>query len=165
MKNKKQTIKKFNHLWTPWRMQYIEKVDKKGCIFCNKLKESDKKAFIIERTEKCFSMLNIYPYNNGHLMVAPKRHVARLDLLSQDELNEIIQLVAKTQKILKIKFKPHGFNIGLNLGRVAGAGVAGHIHFHIVPRWDGDTNFMPVIGNTKVIPQLLEETYKLLKFC
>lgn len=153
------------HLWTPWRMQYVLKVDKKGCIFCNKLKETDKKAFIIERGEKCFSILNIYPYNNGHLMVATKRHVSRLDLLTDKELTEIIRLVTKSQKLLQVKFKPHGFNIGLNTGRVAGAGVVGHIHFHIVPRWNGDTNFMPVIGDTKVIPQLLEETYKLLKDC
>jgi ATP adenylyltransferase len=165
MNKQSNNKKKFNHLWTPWRMKYILNVDKKGCVFCSKLKESDRKAYIIRRGEKCFSMLNIFPYNNGHLMVAPKRHVSRLDLLTEKELNELMRLVAESQKLLQDKFKPHGFNIGLNLGRSAGAGIAGHLHFHIVPRWDGDTNFMPIIGSTKVIPQLLEETYKQLKDC
>lgn len=152
-----------NQLWTPWRMEYILNIKAKGCIFCKKSKEPDDKAFIIKRKPTCFSMLNIYPYNNGHLMVAPKRHVARLDLLTKRELNEIILLVAESQKLLGRKIKPHGFNIGVNIGRTAGAGVAGHLHFHIVPRWDGDTNFMPIIGETKVISQLLEETYRILK--
>lgn len=150
-------------LWTPWRMEYIRNIKTKGCIFCKKLKESDDKAFIIKRNPTCFSMLNIYPYNNGHLMVAPKRHVSRLDILTKKELNELIQLVTESQKLLQKRLKPHGFNIGLNIGRTAGAGVEGHLHFHIVPRWEGDTNFMPIIGQTKVIPQLLEETYRMLK--
>lgn len=150
-------------LWTPWRMEYIKKIKTKGCIFCRKLKESDDKAFIIKRGRTCFSMLNIYPYNNGHLMVAPKRHVRRLDLLTKRELNELIQLVTESQKLLLKKLRPHGFNVGLNIGRTAGAGVEGHVHFHVVPRWDGDTNFMPIIGHTKVIPQLLEETYRILR--
>lgn len=143
-------------------MEYILNIKAKGCIFCKKLKEPDSKALIIKRRKTCFSMLNIYPYNNGHLMVAPKRHVARLDLLMKNELNELIQLVTESQRLLEQKLRPHGFNIGLNIGRTAGAGVVGHLHFHIVPRWDGDTNFMPIIGETKVIPQLLEETYKML---
>lgn len=147
------------NLWTPWRMQYIKNVNIKGCIFCKKLKEPDSEAFIIKRKPTCFSMLNLYPYNNGHLMVAPKRHVSRLDLLTKKELSELILLVTESQKLIQRKMKPHGFNIGLNIGRIAGAGVAGHLHFHIVPRWDGDTNFMPIIGETKVIPQLLKETY------
>lgn len=156
-------MKKKYLLWTPWRMEYILNAKEKGCIICKKIKETNDKAFIIKRKPTCFSMLNIFPYNNGHLMIAPKRHVSRLDLLSKKELNEIIQLVAETQKLLMKKIKPHGFNIGINIGRVAGAGIAGHLHFHVVPRWDGDTNFMPIIGETKVIPQLLKETYKLLK--
>lgn len=147
------------NLWTPWRMQYILNIKSKGCIFCKKIKERDDKAFIIKRKPTCFSMLNLYPYNNGHLMVVPKRHVSRLDLLTKKELSELIQLVIESQTLIQHKMKPHGFNIGLNIGRTAGAGVAGHLHFHIVPRWDGDTNFMPIIGQTKVIPQLLEETY------
>lgn len=156
-------MKKLNRLWAPWRMEYILNADKKGCIFCKKLKEPDKKALIITRGLKCFSILNIYPYNNGHLMAAPKRHIARLDLLDDEELHELMELIAESQKLLQKKFKPHGFNIGLNSGRVAGAGIVGHLHFHIVPRWDGDTNFMPIIGETKIMPQLIEETYKLLK--
>lgn len=150
-------------LWTPWRMEYILNIKSKGCIFCKKFKEPDNKAFIIKRGKTCFSMLNIYPYNSGHLMVAPRRHIARLDLLRKRELNEIIELVAESQKLLRRKLHPHGFNIGINIGRTAGAGIVGHLHFHIVPRWNGDTNFMPVIGETKVIPQLLEETYRILK--
>lgn len=156
-------IKKTNNLWTPWRMEYIMNINKKGCVFCEKLKQSDKRAFVVKRYKKCFSMLNIYPYNNGHLMVAPNRHVSRLDLLTDDELLELIKLVTESQKLLQNKFKPHGFNIGLNVGKIAGAGIAGHLHFHIVPRWIGDTNFMPVLGATKVIPQLLKQTYKLLR--
>lgn len=142
-------------------MEYILNVDAKGCIFCKKQKQPDDKAFIIKRKKTCFSILNIYPYNNGHLMVAPKRHISSLDLLTKSELTEIIQLVTESQTLIKRKMKPHGFNIGLNIGRTAGAGIVGHIHFHIVPRWNGDTNFMPIIGETKVIPQLLEETYRL----
>lgn len=156
-------MKNLKHLWTPWRMKYILNIKAKGCIFCKKIKESDTKAYIIKRTPTCFSMLNLYPYNNGHIMVATKRHVARLDLLTDKELNEIMHLVTESQKLISKKMKPHGFNIGLNIGRTAGAGVAGHIHFHIVPRWEGDTNFMPLIGETKIIPQLLKETYKILK--
>lgn len=143
-------------------MEYILNIKSKGCVFCKKIKEPDEKAFIIKRGKACFSMLNIYPYNSGHLMVAPKRHVARMDLLTKKELHEVIEFVSESQRLLRDKLHPHGFNIGVNIGRTAGAGIVGHLHFHIVPRWNGDTNFMPVIGETKVIPQLLEETYKIL---
>ena len=152
-----------NNLWAPWRMKYIQKIDKKGCIFCDKMKKKDKDALIIKRKKYCFSILNIYPYNNGHLMVAPNRHVGKLELLKEKELIELIMLVNESQKLIKKRMKPHGLNIGLNLGRVAGAGVEDHLHFHIVPRWNGDTNFMPVIGNTKVVSQSLKDTYELLK--
>lgn len=151
------------HLWTPWRMEYIMNIKKRGCIFCKKLKEPDDKAYIVQRKPTCFSMLNIFPYNNGHLMVAPKRHVSGLDSLTKKELTELMILLAESQKLIQKKMKPHGFNIGLNLGRSSGAGIVGHLHFHIVPRWEGDTNFMPVLSNTKVISQLLEDTYKLFK--
>ena len=150
-------------LWTPWRMEYILNITKRGCIFCKKLKEPDNKAYIINRKPTCFSMLNIFPYNNGHLMVAPKRHVSKLDSLTKKELTELIMLVTESQKLLQKRLKPNGFNIGLNIGRSGGAGIVGHLHFHIVPRWEGDTNFMPVLADTKVIPQLLDDTYKLLK--
>jgi len=154
-------MKKLERLWTPWRMQYIKNAVKtKACIFCKKLKEKDSVAYVVKKTKYSFSMLNIYPYNNGHVMVAPKRHIARLNLLSAEERTDLIELVSETQSLLEKKCKPHGFNIGINSGRVAGAGVVGHLHFHIVPRWDGDTNFMPIIGETKVIAQLLEETYR-----
>lgn len=154
---------KKKHLWSPWRMEYILNIKKRGCIFCKKLKEPDDKAYIIQRKRTCFSMLNIFPYNNGHLMVAPKRHLRKLDSLTKRELTELMQLLAESQKLLQKALKPQGFNIGLNLGRSSGAGVVGHLHFHIVPRWEGDTNFMPILSNTKVIPQMLEDTYKLLK--
>lgn len=144
-------------------MEYILNIKTKGCIFCKKTKEADDKALIIKRRKICFSMLNIYPYSTGHLMVAPNRHVARIDLLKKKELHEIIELVAESQLLLGNKLHPQGFNIGVNIGRTAGAGVVGHVHFHIVPRWNGDTNFMPVVGETKVIPQLLKETYRILK--
>ncbi len=150
-------------LWAPWRMEYINSIGGKGCIFCRKLKEKDSKIYIVSRRKNCFSMLNIYPYNNGHLLVVPKRHVCRLDLLTKRELNDIIQLVSDSQKLIQDRLKPGGFNIGLNTGRIAGAGIEGHLHFHIVPRWEGDTNFMPVTGGTKVISQALEDTYRLLK--
>lgn len=149
-------------MWTPWRMEYIMNTGKGGCIFCRKQKWAEGKAQIISRKSTCFSILNKYPYTNGHIMVAPNRHVSRLDCLNEKELTDLILLVAEMQKLLRKKMKPHGFNIGLNLGRSAGAGIAGHLHFHIVPRWDGDTNFMPVLTDTRMIPQTLEDTYQLL---
>jgi len=139
-------------------MEYILHVDDSvKCIFC------EKKQYVLKETRYAMVMLNLFPYNPGHLMVAPKRHVANLEDLTDEELKEIMELTQKSVKVLKEIANPDGFNIGINIGRVAGAGFEGHIHIHIVPRWNGDTNFMPIIGETKVIPEGIEKTFKKLK--
>jgi len=148
-------------IWAPWRSKFVTKRHKKGCIFCIANKK-DKDNFIIRRSKRSFAMLNIYPYNNGHVMVSPYRHVRDIKGLNDKELLDIMKLLSDIQSLLQKKLKPHGFNIGINTGKVAGAGYAGHLHIHIVPRWNGDTNFMPVTGNTKIISQSLEELYSLL---
>ena len=151
-------------LWAPWRIEYILQPKDEGCIFCTKPAEnSDKKNFILYRGNLCFVIMNFYPYNNGHLMVVPYRHVAELAELSEIENKEIMELLARCTKVLEQKMSPHGFNIGMNLGAVAGAGVKDHLHFHIVPRWNGDTNFMPITGHTKVISEALQQTWEKLK--
>lgn len=152
-----------DRLWAPWRSKYVKSKKDKGCIFCIKPKEKkDKTNYIVKRGKYCFAILNIYPYNNGHLMVAPYRHVGDLDNLRKEELIEIMELTQELIKKLKKILKPSAFNCGFNLGKVAGAGYADHLHIHIVPRWQGDTNFIPIIGKTKVIPQSLDDLYKRL---
>lgn len=154
-----------DRLWAPWRNAYILKAQKgkTGCIFCELPKEkNDRKNFIVYRGEKSFAILNIYPYNNGHLMIAPYRHIASLTSLNKEENLEIMKLLAQAEATLRKTMKAENFNLGMNLGRVAGAGFDAHLHFHLVPRWNGDTNFMPVISDTKVISQSLEEVYRLL---
>lgn len=151
-------------LWAPWRSKYIYLRKRTGCIFCGAKKENNtKKRYILERSRHSFSMLNLFPYNNGHAMVAPYRHVKSLELLSDEELLDLMSLVNKTKVALDKKIKPHGYNIGLNIGKIGGAGFAGHIHVHIVPRWAGDTNFMPLIADSKVVSESLDAMYKLLK--
>jgi ATP adenylyltransferase len=163
-----QDCKKFhkqtNILWAPWRMEYIQNADKDNdCIFCDKPKASDdRKNLIVYRGKLTFAMMNRYPYNNGHLMVIPFHHTSELASLSCDEKRELFDLLVLSQEALKEVMHPHGYNIGMNLGRVAGAGIVDHLHFHIVPRWDGDTNFMPVVGHTKVMSEGLEETWEKL---
>lgn len=148
------------HLWAPWRMEYVTGDDKPGCIFCNKPDEDrDQDNMILKRGKLGFIMLNLYPYNNGHLMVAPYRHVGDFSLLNDEELLDVMRLVQLGKEVLSQAFRPDGFNIGINLGRVAGAGIEDHVHVHIVPRWNGDTNFMPVIADIKVMPQALAKTY------
>ncbi|MDQ7824498.1 MAG: HIT domain-containing protein [Candidatus Eremiobacteraeota bacterium] len=151
-------------IWAPWRMKFILEGTKDRCLFCD-VRDSgeDRKNFVIERGERALVMFNIYPYNNGHLMVAPTRHESEFDGLDDQELREANLLVQKWVRILKGVLRPDGFNIGLNLGRVAGAGFEGHLHYHIVPRWNGDTNFMPVIAGTKVLSESLEAAYDRLK--
>lgn len=153
-------------LWAPWRDQYITKVLKnqhKGCVFCRMFKaKKDEATYIFLRGKTAYAVLNIYPYSNGHCMIVPNRHVNDLEKMSQEELAEMMELLVKTQVLLKKKLSPHGFNVGLNLGRVAGAGIPGHIHMHIVPRWNGDHNFMPVIAQTRVISQSLDAMYEIL---
>jgi len=147
-------------IWAPWRIGYIVKIKKKGCFLCYSYKSrDDDKNFVVYRGKFSFVVMNIFPYNNGHLMVAPIRHLKNITSLTEEEDREIMELIKKSVKVLKKLLKPDGFNIGLNLGKMAGAGLENHIHFHIVPRWNGDTNFMPVISNTKVIPQSLSELY------
>jgi ATP adenylyltransferase len=150
-------------LWAPWRTKYVTKIGKtaKGCVFCNIIKEKkDKKNFIITRTKHAFSVLNIYPYNNGHLLIMPNRHVADLSDLKKEEREGLMDLLDETKKLLDKTMKADGYNIGINLGRAAGAGFPKHVHIHLVPRWQGDVNFMPVTGQTKVISQSLQALYE-----
>lgn len=152
-------------LWAPWRMKYILDPDKKagGCVFCiASSTDRDRELLIMYRGKLCFVVLNMYPYNNGHIMVVPYRHIADLGELTSEENSEMMALTQKTVAVLEAAFKPNGFNIGMNLGQAAGAGIDDHLHMHIVPRWSGDCNFMPVIGETKVMPQHLDATYAAL---
>jgi len=143
-------------------MDYIMGEKKKGCFFCRKVKEKkDKENLILYKGEHVFVVMNRYPYNNGHLMIAPKRHYLGLEKLDNKESKELFDSLRASIKVLKACFRPHGFNIGINIGRVGGAGED-HVHLHIVPRWAGDTNFMPVLGETKVVPEYLEKTYQRL---
>ncbi|HYU57356.1 MAG TPA: HIT domain-containing protein [Actinomycetota bacterium] len=152
-------------LWTPWRMEYVKGADlADGCFLCDAPAAGDDGAtYILHRGENAFVILNIYPYNSGHLMVAPYRHAADIEELEPDEAVEGWSLLLRSVRVLREAMAPQGFNIGMNLGRVAGAGVPDHLHFHVVPRWGGDTNFMPVTGAAKVLPELLDETYARLK--
>ena len=152
-------------LWAPWRMQYIEQGEKpEGCIFCIfPAQYRDRENLIFHRGKTCFVMLNSYPYNPGHLMIVPYKHTADMYDLSDEELLEINRLLRYSVRLITECIRPDGFNVGINLGRSAGAGVADHIHWHIVPRWDGDTNFMPVVADTKVLPESLQSTYDKLK--
>jgi len=146
-------------LWSPWRMEYILSEKKQGCLFCKKLKEKkDRENLILYQSRYAFVIMNKFPYNNGHLMVVPKRHCIYLDQLNDDESQDLFLLLKTSIRILKRTLHPHGFNLGMNIGKIGGAGEK-HIHFHIVPRWIGDTNFMPVLGETKVIPEYLEKSY------
>jgi len=149
-------------LWAPWRTAYLYAKKKSGCIFCKSLKGKDK-TWVVLKNEFSFVVLNKYPYNNGHILAAPIRHVADISSLREEEIVDLFKTVVKAKKILKQTLKPAGFNIGINIGSAAGAGITGHLHIHIVPRWKGDTNFMPVLNNTKIISQSLEELYRLLK--
>jgi len=151
-------------LWSPWRMEYVKREKEKGCVFCNRIKQNDdKKNLILIRYKYSFVIMNLYPYNNGHLMVVPYRHVSDYGSLKEIERNEIAELTNLSIKVMKNVLNPQGFNIGMNIGSIGGAGIADHLHQHIVPRWEGDTNFMPIIGHTKVIVDSLNETYNDLK--
>lgn len=151
-------------LWAPWRSKYIYLRKRKGCIFCVNAKEKhDRNHYVIARSKHAFAMLNIYPYNTGHVMVAPYRHVGGLDRLSDAELLDVMKLVNETKVTIDKRLKPHGYNIGANYGKVGGAGFAGHVHIHIVPRWAGDTNFMPIVGQTKIVSESLDAVFKALK--
>ena len=157
----------FEKLWAPWRMKYIEGVDTEnegGCIFCSKPHaNNDRENYILHRAKNCYIIMNIYPYSNGHLMVVPYNHTTNLGELDSETRLEIMDMIDIVVEAMKNSMRPDGFNIGMNLGRSAGAGIENHLHMHIVPRWRGDTNFMPVIGCTKVICESLEDTYAKLK--
>jgi len=153
-------------LWTPWRMAYIRQGDdgQRGCVFCELPAQDDDQAnHILGRGERVFAILNAFPYNPGHLMVMPFRHVGGYADLTPEELSEMMAMTGTAIQALEDESGPHGFNLGMNLGQVAGAGIADHVHLHLVPRWGGDTNFMPVVGQTKVLPELLDETYQKLR--
>ena len=153
-----------DRIWAPWRIDYIKGPKEEGCVFCNAAAlGDDRAALILFRGRTAFVIMNKYPYNNGHLMVASFRHLADFGALTPDESLEAMRLLQECHRIMTEAFHPHGFNAGLNLGRCAGAGVEDHLHFHIVPRWNGDTNFMPVLGETRVISQHIEETYDELR--
>jgi ATP adenylyltransferase len=150
-------------IWAPWRSAFILGKKEKGCVFCNRLKQKDSiKNLILYRGERNFVILNKYPYNAGHLMVVPTRHLGTIEKMNAAESVEFFELVRTTVAVTKRALKPDGMNLGMNLGRLAGAGVPGHVHMHIVPRWRGDTNFMPVIGKTEVISVGLDVVYKSL---
>jgi ATP adenylyltransferase len=152
-------------LWAPWRMVYIDQGGKDGgCIFCAKnLQEQPREALVLTETKHSLVMLNKYPYNNGHLLLAPKRHENKLDDLPQDEHADLQETLRRSVAIVRTVLNPGGINLGMNLGKCAGAGVEDHLHWHLVPRWEGDTNFMPVIGETRVMPQHLLDSYDRLK--
>ncbi|MES0278290.1 MAG: HIT domain-containing protein [Dehalococcoidales bacterium] len=151
-------------LWAPWRIRYIEKAkEEKSCFLCDLPAENkDAANYILYRGRLNYVILNSYPYNAGHLMVAPYRHVAGLDEMTAAERSDHIEVISRAIKVLKEVFEPEGFNTGINMGRIAGAGVDKHIHSHVVPRWQGDSNFMPLLADTKVINEALEETYQKL---
>ncbi len=154
------------NLWAPWRMSYIQGLaESTGCFICRNLAnpQDDDENLVLWRTDRCIVVLNRYPYNNGHLLVAPARHIAGLDEADDQELLEMLKLVRESQKALTLAIKPHGFNVGMNFGRCAGAGLPGHLHIHVVPRWSGDTNFMNVCSDTDVISQSLAELLEQLK--
>lgn len=158
-------MRPMDKLWAPWRIKYITNTPKdKRCLFCKVKKMPDnQKNLVVFRSKLCFVILNIFPYNNGHLMISPYRHISNVSDLNKEEIVDLFKAVALMEKILTKTIKSQGYNIGINSGKVAGAGLAGHLHIHLVPRWQGDTNFMPIVAETKVISQSLQELYKLLR--
>ena len=154
-------------IWAPWRLAYVKdaaKDSEQECIFCAKPREDDDAAnLIVHRGEQCFVILNLFPYTNGHLMIAPYEHVGYLPDVQPEPLAETMSLAQRAMRVLDDAYSPHGYNLGFNQGRVAGAGIEHHVHLHVVPRWGGDTNFMPVLADTRVMPQSLEQTYETLK--
>ena len=164
MTDKNEQPAGFEKLWAPWRMQYIDSINtekKEGCIFCDKPQQDrDRENYILLRGESCYVVMNIFPYNNGHLLVVPYLHTSSLDELDAATKGEIMDTSALLMRAIGSIMRPDGFNMGMNFGRSAGAGIAEHLHMHLVPRWNGDTNFMPVIGGVKVISESLDATYE-----
>lgn len=152
------------NLFNPWRMIYLKKKQPEGCIFCNAWQKRESLSTLcFYKGKNVLIMLNRFPYTNGHIMVVPKKHTGKMEEIGMENLNELMETIIKAKILLNKVYKPHGFNIGLNEGSCAGAGLKDHIHFHIVPRWEGDTNFMTTISNIRMIPQDLKETFKILK--
>ena len=154
-----------NHrLWAPWRLQYLKGDKSDDCIFCSKpALDDDERALIVHRGDACYVILNAFPYTNGHVMVAPFEHVADLRGLDDTAAGELVALTQRSLDAVESVYGPDGFNLGVNLGEVAGAGFAGHMHQHVVPRWKGDTNFMPVVGDTRVMPETLPDSWRKLR--
>lgn len=145
-------------LWSPWRLAYVSGGEPNGCVFCDAQTNERAESLVLFGGATCFVILNLYPYNNGHLLVVPRRHVATLAEARPDELAELMGLTRAAEMALTEAYHPQGLNVGMNLGRAAGAGVADHMHIHVVPRWTGDTNFMSVVGDVRVLPEELEQT-------
>jgi ATP adenylyltransferase len=152
-------------IYTPWRYEYVSTVDSReeGCIFCDKYREdADRANLIVYRGEKCFAILNLFPYSSGHLMIAPYRHTGTIEDLDVEVLSEMMELAQRSMAATREAFEPDGFNVGINIARVAGAGITDHVHMHVVPRWAGDANFMPVCSDTRVLPLSLEQVWERL---
>lgn len=153
-------------LWAPWRAKYIEKViggKHKGCTFCRVVKsKNDTRNYVFIRSRLSYAVLNIYPYSNGHCLILPNRHVGDISKMTKEELMDMMEVLLRAKALMQETISPHGFNVGFNLGRLAGAGIPGHLHMHVVPRWKADHNFMPVTAQTKVISQSLDAIYKSL---
>jgi ATP adenylyltransferase len=153
-----------DHLWTPWRYAFVTGADLiSGCIFCDAVKLTDEKARIVYRGTHCFVILNTYPYTNGHVMVVPYAHLDELRKLPTDAAQEMMALTQKMETVLRKLYVPDGINLGMNIGKAAGAGVAGHIHMHVLPRWVADANFISVIGETRVLPETLDMTWERIR--
>jgi ATP adenylyltransferase len=153
-----------DYLWTPWRYAYVSGVGQAtGCVFCDAPKESDQKAFIVYRGRQCYIILNTYPYTSGHVMIVPYAHLDELQKLPVDAATEMMALSQRMESVLRSLYHPEGINLGMNIGKAAGAGVAGHIHMHILPRWVADANFVSVIGETRVLPEALEVTWERIR--
>lgn len=158
------TLGAMDFLFTPWRYSYIVNADKiPGCLFCEILKKDDRAAWILHRGVHSFIMLNAFPYTSGHVMIVPYAHVDELHKVDAAAAHEMTDFAQKMESVLREVYQPDGLNLGMNLGRAGGAGVAGHVHMHLLPRWVGDTNFMTVVGETRVVPESLEQTYEKLK--
>jgi ATP adenylyltransferase len=151
-------------LWSPWRLAYVTgtKGDT-GCVFCDAPRLPASESLLVHEGDTCYVVLNLYPYNNGHLMVVPYRHTGTLASLTADELSEVMRLTQRAEIVLTEAYQPHGLNIGINLGKPAGAGILDHIHVHLVPRWNGDTNFMTAVGNVRVLPEDLQDSVRRLR--
>jgi ATP adenylyltransferase len=151
-------------LFTPWRYEYVSTVnEKKGCIFCNRVEEDDRSSLIVMRGENCFAILNLFPYSTGHTMIAPYKHTGTIENLDDETLLEMISMTRRCMSAIRKGFNPDGFNLGINISRVAGAGIVEHVHLHIVPRWAGDANFMTVCADTRVLPLSLEQVWEKIR--